>query len=109
MESANTHGGSYTMGLFSARRTVPACVLSAATVAALMVPGAASAATQCSGSNIVVAGSTLQKLAQKEVWQPDFNTSANPAACNGSQGSGGKPSLSYESIGSGAGLEDWGY
>jgi ABC-type phosphate transport system substrate-binding protein len=97
------------MGLFSARRTVSACVLSAATVAALMVPGAASAATQCSGSNIVVAGSTLQKLAQKEVWQPDFNTSANPTACSGSQGSGGKPTLSYESIGSGAGLEDWGY
>jgi ABC-type phosphate transport system substrate-binding protein len=97
------------MGLFSARRTVAACALSAAAAAAFMVPGAASAATQCSGSNIVVAGSTLQKLAQKEIWQPDFNTSANATACNGSQGSGGKPTLSYESIGSGAGLEDWGF
>jgi ABC-type phosphate transport system substrate-binding protein len=86
-----------------------ACALSAAAVAALMAPGAASAATQCSGSNIVAAGSTLQKLAQKEIWEPDFNTSANATACSGTQGNEAKPTISYESIGSGAGLEDWGY
>jgi ABC-type phosphate transport system substrate-binding protein len=97
------------MGLFSARRMASACALSVAAVAALVAPGAASAATQCSGSSIVAAGSTLQKLAQKEVWEPDFNTSANTAACNGTQGDGGVPKISYESIGSGAGLEDWGY
>ncbi len=97
------------MGLFSARRMASACALSAAAVAALMAPGVASAATQCSGSNIVAAGSTLQKLAQKEIWEPDFNTSANATACSGSQGNEAKPTISYESIGSGAGLEDWGY
>jgi ABC-type phosphate transport system substrate-binding protein len=97
------------MGLFSVRRTASACVISAAAVAALAAPGAASAATQCSGSNIVAAGSTLQKLAQVSVWDPGFISSANSKACNGSQGSGGKPTITYESIGSGAGLEDWGF
>jgi ABC-type phosphate transport system substrate-binding protein len=97
------------MGLFSVRRTASACVISAAAVAALAAPGAASAATQCSGSNIIAAGSTLQKLAQVSVWDPGFHTSANATACNGSQGSKGEPTISYESIGSGAGLEDWGF
>ena len=96
------------MGLFSARRLGSACVVSAAAIVSFAAPSAASAAEQCSGGNIVAAGSSLQKLAQKEVWQPDFNTSKNAAACNGEQGSKGKPTLSYESIGSGAGLEDWG-
>jgi ABC-type phosphate transport system substrate-binding protein len=86
-----------------------ACALSAATVAALLAPGAASAATQCSGSNIIAAGSTLQKLAQVSVWDPEFNESANATACSGTQGDGKKPTVTYESIGSGAGLEDWGY
>lgn len=97
------------MRQFSARRVVSACVVSTAAVAALVAPGAASAATQCSGSNIVAAGSSLQKLAQKEVWEPQFNTSKNAKACSGTQGSKALPSLSYESIGSGAGLEDWGF
>jgi len=99
------------MQSFSARRLVPACVISAATVAALVAPGAASAAlgTQCSGSNIEAQGSSLQKDAQLNVWNPGFNTSTkSKAACTGTQGSKGTPKVVYKSTGSGAGLEAWG-
>jgi ABC-type phosphate transport system substrate-binding protein len=98
------------MKSLSARRLVSACVLSGA-VAALALPGAASAGTlgqQCSGSAILGKGSSLQKLAQQSVWNLDFNTSANPKACNGTQGSTGTPKVTYESVGSGAGMEAWG-
>jgi ABC-type phosphate transport system substrate-binding protein len=92
------------MGLNAARRAVAACAVSAAAMAVLGAPGVASAATQCSGSNIVAAGSTLQKLAQVSVWSGDFHTSKNKKACSGEK----KPEIKYESIGSGEGLEDWG-
>jgi ABC-type phosphate transport system substrate-binding protein len=99
------------MALKSARRLATACAVSAAAVAALAAPGVASATTslQCTGENITAAGSTLQELAQKDVWNPDFNTSTNKLACSGSQGSKAKPTVSYDSIGSGPGLEKWGY
>jgi len=99
------------MASLSTRRLVPACVLSVAAMAALVAPGAASAGTlgeQCSGSNIIGKGSSLQKLAQQTVWNPGFNTSVNPKACSGTQGSKGTPKVTYESVGSGAGLEAWG-
>jgi ABC-type phosphate transport system substrate-binding protein len=99
------------MKSLSVRRLVPACVLSAAAVVALVAPGAANAGLlgeQCSGSNIVGKGSSLQKLAQQTVWGPSFNTSSNIKACNGTQGSKGIPTVTYESVGSGAGMEGWG-
>lgn len=99
------------MDSLSTRRLVPACVLSAAAVAALVAPGAASAGKvgeQCSGSNITGKGSSLQKLAQQTVWDPNFNTSTNAKACSGSQGSKGIPTVTYTSVGSGAGMEAWG-
>jgi ABC-type phosphate transport system substrate-binding protein len=95
----------------SVRRTLSACVLSAAAVAALAVPGAASAEfklTQCEGSAIHGKGSSAQKLLQINIWNPQFNTSANGKACSGTQGSGGTPKATYTSTGSGAGLESWG-
>jgi ABC-type phosphate transport system substrate-binding protein len=96
----------------SARRFMPACALSVAAVAALVTPGAASAAgklgVQCSGTNITGEGSSLQKLAQQTVWGPDFNISKNGKACSGTQGSTGKPTATYTSVGSGAGMEAWG-
>jgi ABC-type phosphate transport system substrate-binding protein len=97
------------MTSFSARRLVPACILSAATVAALVAPGAASASlgTQCSGSNIGGQGSSLQKLAQ-QLWDPAFNTSASKHACNGTQGTKATPTIAYAPNGSGAGLKSWG-
>ncbi len=100
------------MTSLSARRLIPACILSAATVAALVAPGAASAAgklgNQCSGSNIIGQGSSLQKLAQEKVWDPEYNVSGAAHACNGTQGNKAKPTVTYTSTGSGAGLESWG-
>lgn len=93
------------------RRLMSACALSAVAAVALVAPGAASAGSvlkQCEGSNIVGRGSSLQKIAQIEVWDPAFNTSKNGKACSGTQGSGGTPTVTYESTGSGAGLEAWG-
>jgi ABC-type phosphate transport system substrate-binding protein len=99
------------MTLLSARRIVPACILSAAAVAAVVAPGVADAGTlgkQCSGENITGKGSSLQKLAQQSVWDPNFITSANTKACNGTQGVGKSPTVTYTSVGSGAGMEAWG-
>jgi ABC-type phosphate transport system substrate-binding protein len=101
------------MRLLSARRLAPTCIVSAAAVAALAAPGAANAAPglQCSGSNITAQGSSLQKDAQVNVWNKEFNLSEkSKSACAGgkSQGTGAKPTVTYTSTGSGAGLEAWG-
>src|ERR1700684_428550 len=101
------------MRLPSAPRLVPACIVSAAAVAALAAPGAANAAlgTQCSGADITAQGSSLQKGAQVNGWNPDFHTSTTrQAACAGAKGQGTleKPTVKYASTGSGAGLEAWG-
>lgn len=93
------------------RRLRSVCVLSAAAAVALVAPGVANASSlgeQCSGSNIVGRGSSLQKLVQQEEWTPGFNTSKSSTACSGTQGSGGIPTVTYESTGSGAGMEAWG-
>jgi ABC-type phosphate transport system substrate-binding protein len=94
---------------FSARRLMPTGIIAAVGVAALMAPGAASASlgTQCSGANIGGQGSSLQKLAQ-ELWNPNFNTSSEKHACNGTQGTKGTPKVTYNPSGSGAGLKSWG-
>lgn len=98
------------MKLLSVRRLAPMCILSAASVAALVAPGAASASlgAQCSGSNVTGEGASTQKLAQQTVWGPDFNTKTAGSACSGKQGTKGKPEAKYNSTGSGAGLESWG-
>jgi ABC-type phosphate transport system substrate-binding protein len=93
------------------RRLTSACALSAAAAVALVAPGIANASqlgTQCSGANIVGRGSSLQKIAQQEVWTTGFISSSNAKACNGTQGSLGIPTVTYESVGSGAGMESWG-
>ncbi len=99
------------MKLLSARRLVPVCILSAAAVAAVIAPGAASAevGTQCSGTSPITGqGSTLQNLAQG-VWDPAFNTSTkSKAACSGTQGTKAKPEVKYKGTGSGAALTSWG-
>jgi ABC-type phosphate transport system substrate-binding protein len=98
------------MKSLSTRRIASACVVSAATVAALALPGAASAAVgeQCSGVSITAQGSSLQAVAQQELWSPAFHTSKEGLACNGEQGSKGTPTITYVSTGSGAGLRSWG-
>jgi ABC-type phosphate transport system substrate-binding protein len=95
----------------TARRILPACVISAAIAAGLAVPGAASAEftlVQCEGGAIHGKGSSAQKLLQINVWNKQFNESANGKACNGTQGSKGKPAVTYTSTGSGPGMESWG-
>jgi ABC-type phosphate transport system substrate-binding protein len=88
-------------------------MLSAVAVTALVAPGAANAAPgpQCSGANITAQGSSLQKDAQVNVWTKQFNLSEkSKVACAGGskQGTGAKPTVTYSSTGSGAGLEAWG-
>ncbi len=93
----------------SARRLVPTGLIAVAGVAALMAPGAASASVgeQCSGPDVHGQGSTLQNLAQG-IWDPGFSASSEPHACNGKQGKGGTPKITYTGTGSGPGEKTWG-
>lgn len=79
-----------------------ASILAGATAAVLAVAGmgagSASAALQCTGNNIVGEGSSLQKIAQQNVWAPTFGTSI----CAGK-------TVTYNSVGSGAGMKQWNY
>jgi ABC-type phosphate transport system substrate-binding protein len=90
-----------------ARGIVPSCILSAATVAVLVVPSAASAKgnPNCKGSDIVGQGSSLQVGAQG-IWDPDFNSATatkSKFVCPGAE-----PTVKYTKSSSGAGLESWG-
>jgi ABC-type phosphate transport system substrate-binding protein len=73
--------------------------------------GASALGEQCSGTKATGLGAFLQTHAQT-VWDSDakvgFNGSSNPLACNGSQGSGGTPGVSYVPLGSAAALRTWG-
>jgi ABC-type phosphate transport system substrate-binding protein len=108
------------MTFISARRLVAVCAVSGAALAAAVAPGAASATTdlgtQCSGSSISGIGSSFQAPAQF-VWTglkggKGFNVSTSELACNGTFGSGGKPTVTYNqesaNKGSGACLKDFG-
>ena len=101
------------MTFVSGRRLIPACIVAAAAAVALTAPGAASATptpdllTQCAGSNIEGIGSSFQNPIL-QLWGTRFNISANLFACNGTQGSFGKPVVKYGSGGSGACLHAWG-
>jgi ABC-type phosphate transport system substrate-binding protein len=77
-------------------------------------PGAGTAfglGEQCSGENITGQGAFLQARAQS-IWTLSetygFNSSSHTLACNGSQGSGGKPKVSFTPFGSGFVLHGWG-
>lgn len=101
------------MKVLSARRLrlIPVCIISAATVAATVSPGTASAlgkvGQQCSGAAITGQGAAIEKVAQG-VWTSAFHTSPDSLACNGTQGSKGTPLVTYDSTSSGAGLRSWG-
>jgi ABC-type phosphate transport system substrate-binding protein len=102
------------MRFVSARRVMSACIVSAAGVAAMALPGAASAAgpVRCSGApSIGGQGSSLQKVAQEKLWIPSFTeTSTSTLACAGKakQGDLKKLTVTYNPSGSGAGLRSWG-
>jgi ABC-type phosphate transport system substrate-binding protein len=67
---------------------------------------------QCSGADVQGMGAFLQTTAQERWSSPKikggFNTSSNPLACAGGQGSGGTPAVSYVALGSPAALRHWG-
>jgi ABC-type phosphate transport system substrate-binding protein len=94
----------------SIRRLISALAICGLLAAALASADAADASLgqQCSGENITGQGATLTKIAQTSIWDPDFNTSKNPTACSGTQGSTGKPTAAYTASSSAAGLESWG-
>jgi len=100
------------MKFVSARRTMSACILSAAGVAAMALPSGASAAPErCSGApSIGGQGSSLQKVAQEKIWIPAFTKGSNKLACAGAKGQGAlkKVEVAYNPSGSGAGLRSWG-
>lgn len=81
-------------------RAARAALLAGAAVAAFgLSAGSASASLSCTGEDIIGRGASLQKVAQQNVWGPEFNT----AICT----FGTEPNVTYESVGSGAGLEKW--
>lgn len=78
---------------------------------AMKAAGATALGAQCSGKRAVGLGAFLQTQAQQR-WSSSkefgFNGSANPFACSGSQGSGGKPEVGYVPVSSTAALHAWG-
>jgi ABC-type phosphate transport system substrate-binding protein len=78
---------------------------------AINVTSAAALGEQCSGTKATGLGAFLQTRAQT-VWDSDgkvgFNSSVDPLACSGSQGSGGTPGVSYVPVSSSAALRTWG-
>ncbi len=88
----------------SARGGLRAALLAGATVGAfalVSVGGAspASASLNCGGSAITGAGSSLQKVAEQNVWSPGFSGASGVCPSG--------PTVTYESIGSGGGLAFW--
>jgi ABC-type phosphate transport system substrate-binding protein len=101
------------MHSLSARRVLSACAISAASVAALLAPSAASAKgvpPACTnGANITGQGSSLQAPEQINVWTKEFNiVSSKDFGCPGTPGTPGAPEVKYTSSGSGTGLKSWG-
>ncbi len=89
----------FAMSRINAQQTSTiACFAAFMIIAALASPKNAGAELflQCEGSSIKGVGSTIQGvIAQDKVWNPDFNFSGNPTACDGAQGTGEKPRIEY--------------
>src|SRR6476660_1020947 len=97
----------------AARRLAPLCVVFAAAVVALVSPGMASAErlAKCTeGTKINGEGSTLQGLAQKEVWGGASPHAYNAAGQKNKAACPGGPEITYNTkgkTGSGKGMENW--
>lgn len=95
------------MKSLSARGLLPACTAAVAALA-MLAPGSALAAKEnplCKGVNIEGQGASTQKIIQQNFWNKEFNTSTtSKKACSGAL----KPTVKYNSTGSGAGLKSWG-
>jgi ABC-type phosphate transport system substrate-binding protein len=90
---------------------VACAALLAIAFGAMNVTSAAALGEQCSGAEVKGLGAFLQARAQT-VWSSNsevgFNSSPDPLACSGSQGSGGTPGVSYVAVSSAAALRTWG-
>jgi ABC-type phosphate transport system substrate-binding protein len=100
------------MRLLRGQRVASACVLASAL--ALMAPGVASAKksktiTQCSGVSVSGQGASGE-VVEQGLWTAQFSSTSNtnPAACSGTQGTKGTPTVTYISTSSGKGLNSWG-
>ncbi len=100
------------MRFLRGRRAASVCGVAVAIMA--VAPGAASAKTkgsptQCSGVNITGQGAAVETNAQS-LWTTQFSSvsNTNPAACSGTQGTKGTPTVSYITTSSGKGLNAWG-
>jgi ABC-type phosphate transport system substrate-binding protein len=95
------------------RRVGIAVVVALLALAFTAIDGGSAAALgkQCSGSSVKGLGAFLQTRAQGQ-WggegESGFNGSKDPLACSGSQGSGGKPPVSYIPVSSATALRTWG-
>src|SRR5580704_6498112 len=101
------------MHSLSVRRVLSACAISAASVAALLAPSAASAKgtpPAClNGTTVTGQGSSLQAPEQINVWTKQFNiVSTKDFGCPGTPGTPGAPEVKYTSSGSGTALKSWG-
>jgi hypothetical protein len=93
----------------STRLRVLLCLVAGVPVVLAMGTTSASAVvTQCSGADITGQGASVMKVAYQNVFDPEFNISSNTTACNGTQGTKAKPTVSYTSSSSSTGLESWG-
>ncbi len=93
------------MRSLSVRGLLPACTVAVAAIA-LAAPGSAFAKENpnCKGVNVEGQGASTQKIIQQNFWSKEFNTSSAKKACSGTL----KPTVKYNSTGSGAGLKSWG-
>lgn len=86
-------------------------ILLIAAFAAVDAGSAAALGAQCSGNGAQGKGAFLQRRAQLR-WSSGnelgFNGSPSALACSGSQGSGGKPEVSYAPLSSASALHLWG-
>jgi ABC-type phosphate transport system substrate-binding protein len=101
------------MHSLSARRVLSACAISAASIAALLAPNAASAKgvppACANGANVTGQGSSFQAPQQINVWTKEFNkVSSKDFGCPGTPGTPGAPEIKYTSSGSGTALKSWG-
>jgi len=98
-------------GMARWRGALFACALALlAVLGALNATGAAALGEQCSGGKAKGMGSFLQTRAQQQ-WsfgESGFNASSSASACNGSQGSGGTPQVSFVPLSSAGALRHWG-
>lgn len=81
-----------------------------AALGAVQASGASALGEQCSGGKARGMGAFLQTTAQQRWGQGEqgFNSSSDPSACNGSQGSGGTPEVGYVPLNSPGALRHWG-